>query len=166
MASRRTKADPQRGASAVEFALVSLVFFPILFGIIDYGLWFNDSLNVRQGVREGARVGVVSLSPFAACGTETSDLGKLRCSTKDQIGALSGPEYVRVSAPEGWTKGKPLVVCGMVRSDGLIGLVPLPNDRMIRSRTQMSIESTTTLSGGTSVEDPAPAGTDWGWCDD
>ena len=32
----------------------------LVFGIIDYGLWFSDSLSTRQGVREAARQGVVA----------------------------------------------------------------------------------------------------------
>src|SRR5690348_16558602 len=52
---RRTEA----GASAVEFALVSTVLFLVLFGIIQYGMFFNDSLNARQGVREAVRQGIV-----------------------------------------------------------------------------------------------------------
>ena len=30
----------ERGAAAVEFGLVALVFFTLLFGIIQFGLWF------------------------------------------------------------------------------------------------------------------------------
>jgi Flp pilus assembly protein TadG len=34
--------DDSSGASAVEFALVSVVVFPLLLGMIQYGLLFND----------------------------------------------------------------------------------------------------------------------------
>jgi Flp pilus assembly protein TadG len=43
----------------VEFALVIPLFLLVLFGIIDFGLALNDYNSVRQGVREGAREGVV-----------------------------------------------------------------------------------------------------------
>ena len=164
---RRRRSRAPRGAAAVEFALVSLIFFPLLFGMIDYGLWFNDSLNTRQGVREGARMGVVgSFSDGTpACNGQTDDLAKLRCNTKHQVGSLSGTTYAMATVgPSGWGKGKPLIVCAMVKANGLTGLVPLPNDRIIRSKTQMSIEQSTTLNGATSAADTPPPGTDWTWC--
>ena len=48
------------GATAVEFALVAPILLLLVFGIIEYGLWFSDSLATRQGVREAARQGVVA----------------------------------------------------------------------------------------------------------
>lgn len=152
------------GAAAVEFALVSGVFFLLLFGIIQYGLFFNDSLNTRQGVREAARQGVVR--NFAACGSATNDLDKLRCNTKKEIGALTGPTYVKVVTPAGgWAKGKPLTICAMVESDGGLGLLPMPGGGWITSKTQMSIEQATApLPTGSASADTLPAGVDWGWC--
>ncbi len=159
----------QRGAAAVEFALVSLVFFPLLFGMIDYGLWFNDSLNARQGVREAARRGVVGTfsDGSVACNAASGDMAKLRCTTKNQIGALAGTTYVMVTAPAatgGWAKGKPLIVCTMIKEKGITGFVPLPNNSVIGSKTQMSIESTTVPSGSLTSADTPPAGTNWSWC--
>jgi len=121
---------------------VSLILFPIIAGVLEYGLWFNDSLNVRQGVREAARAGVVK--NFDATGCSGDDMAKLACKTKQQIGALTGDTAVRITTPDGWTKAKPLIVCAMVRSSTL-GLVPLPGDRLIKSKTEMSIEVTDTV---------------------
>lgn len=129
-----------RGAAAVEFALVMPLLFMLLFGIIQYGLFFNDSLSTRTGVREGARLGVVGSFDSAGC---TGDpLDRLACGTGKQIGALTGEEYVRVAAAS-WTKGKPLVVCAYVKSDGGVGLLPMPNGGWIFSTTRMSIEQET-----------------------
>jgi hypothetical protein len=158
---RRSRRHDLNGAAAVEFALVSLLVFPLLFGIIEYGLWFNDSLNVRQGVREGARAGVVKNFDHAGCSGD--DMARLACKTKKQVGALTGDTYVKISTPRGWTKAEPLVVCAMVRSS-TIGLVPLPNDRLITSRTEMSIEVTDSVPNALSYSDAAPSGASWGWC--
>ncbi len=48
----------QRGAAAVEFALVSSVFFLLLFSVVDFGylMWVN--LTMQHAVREGARYAV------------------------------------------------------------------------------------------------------------
>ncbi len=153
----------ESGAAAVEFALVCTVFLPLLLGMLQYGLFFNDSLNARQGVRQGAREGVVKT--FAACGGEAAELAKLRCSTKEHIGALTGPSSVKVYAPSGWVKGSPLVVCAMIESGaGNYGVLPMPNGGLIRSRTKMSIEQATPPVAVTSSADTAPAGADWSWC--
>lgn len=162
--SRRARRRTSAGASAVEFALVSGVFFLVLFGIIQYGLYFNDSLNTRQGVREAARQGVVR--SFAACGSETTDLGKLKCNAKSQIGALTGPTYIKVVTPSGgWAKAKPLTICAMVKSDGGIGLLPMPNGGWITSKTSMSIEQATApLPTGSAAADTLPSGVSWSWC--
>ena len=155
--------DPARaesGAAAVEFALVSSLLFTIMFGIIQYGLYFNDALSTRQGVREGARQGVVR--NFVACGGESTDIGKLKCDTKRQIDALTGTEYVKVITPPVWKKTAPLIVCAMVKSDGAIGLLPMRNEGWISSSTQMSIEQDTTpVPTGTTVADTLPAGVTW-----
>lgn len=164
---RRRRHRGEEGASAVEFALVSLILFPVLLGIIDYGLWFNDSLNTRQGVREAARLGVVQTFE---CPTGANDLGRMQCVVRREVGSVSGPTFVRVEAPDGWERGNPLVVCAMVRTDAVTGFVPLPNDRIIRSKTQMSIEVESPVPNGfnatapSSIQDAAPAGTDWSWC--
>jgi Flp pilus assembly protein TadG len=44
-----------RGAAAVEFALVAMPFFLLLFGMIDYGWYFFVDLVSTNAVREGAR---------------------------------------------------------------------------------------------------------------
>lgn len=143
---------------------MSGVLFLVLFGIIQYGLFFNDSLNTRQGVREAARQGVVR--QFASCGTAATDLDRLACNTKKEIGALTGPTYVKVITPAGgWAKAKPLTICAMVRSNGALGLLPMPNGGWILSKTQMSIEQATApLPTGTAGADPLPSDASWSWC--
>ncbi len=95
---------------------------------------------------------------FVACGTETTDAGKLKCEAKRQIDTLTGTKYVKVIMPSVWKKTAPLIVCAMVKSDGGIGLLPLPNGGWITSSTQMSIEQDATpLPTGTTVADALPA---------
>ena len=109
--------------------------------MVDYGLWFNDSLNVRQGVREAARMGVVENYSTSSCPTAPSDMAKLACIAKDQIGSVAGPSYVKIIVPStGWKRTEPLTVCAMVAFHGVTGFVPLPNDGLIESKTTMSIE--------------------------
>jgi len=55
---RRSRSD--EGASAVEFALILPLLLVLLFGIIDYGWWFGETLGLRSGVREVARLAAVN----------------------------------------------------------------------------------------------------------
>lgn len=156
------------GASAVEFALVVPVLLLLVLGIIEYGLWFSDSLSTRQGVREAARQGVVANFGSDSCGltgaSGDENSRALMCTAQDRIGGIAGDPAVMVSAPQGWERGRPLVVCSQLRAGVVGGIVPLPNDRIIRSQVEMSIEVATpgtSFSGGS--ESP-PAGADWSWC--
>ena len=49
----------QRGASAVEFAIVLPVLLLLLFGTIEFGVLFFNKAVITNASREGARRGVV-----------------------------------------------------------------------------------------------------------
>jgi Flp pilus assembly protein TadG len=49
----------QRGASAVEFALIAPLLFMIVFAIIGFGVAFMQLQSIRGAVREGARISAV-----------------------------------------------------------------------------------------------------------
>ena len=135
-ASPRRRQRDRRGAAAVEFALVSVLLFPLLLGIIQYGLFFNDSINTRQGIREAARQGVVR--SFPACGGASTDMDKLKCNAKVQVGALAGTVYVKAWYPTGgWVKGNPLKVCAAVKNTAP-GMLPMPNGGWTRSQATMT----------------------------
>lgn len=64
----------RRGAAAIEFALTSIVFFLLLFIIVDYGWLFLRRANIQDSVFRGARAGsVVSLSANPAA-TATAEV--------------------------------------------------------------------------------------------
>jgi hypothetical protein len=153
-----------RGAAAVELALVMPVLFMLLMGIINYGLWFNDSLQLRQGVREAARQAVV-LVPFSGSGCSGTGMNNVACGTKSQTATTGGVASVRILTPDGWVRGHQVVVCAMVKSRNFTGFVPLPSGGVIRSKTTMSIESITPVPSPTSyTTDAPPTGGDWTWC--
>ena len=60
-----------RGAAAVEFALVLPLLLTLLFGIIEFGWAYAQMLDVRHGAREGARL--VAVNDFPA-GQTADDL--------------------------------------------------------------------------------------------
>ena len=156
------------GATAVEFALVAPILLLLVFGIIEYGLWFSDSLSTRQGVREGARQGVVGNFGDSSCdltgASGDANSLALMCTTQDRIGGITGDPAVKVMAPEGWVRGEPLIVCSQLKVGVGTGIIPLPNDRIVRSQVEMSIEKTDPGVAFTGGEEAAPEGADWSWC--
>jgi Flp pilus assembly pilin Flp len=167
MTLRRGRDD--RGAAAVEFALVVPVLLMVMLGILDYGMWFSDSLNLRQGAREGARSAVVDDASVSTGCTGQVGLALVACNTRVQIGAVGGTSYARVAIfnPDGtastdWKKGQQLLVCGVVKETALTGLTPLPSDGMLRSSVRMRIENGTHTYS--THQDTLPNGQTWSWC--
>ncbi len=154
----RSSAPGDRGAAAVEFALIMPILFTLVIGIVQYGLYFYDAHGTRAGVREAARQAVVQGS-FAGC--SGAYLDKVRCGTKAQVDAITGPIAVKVTAPT-WQRGKPVTVCAEVQSQ-IIGFVPMPRDGLIRTKTQMSIEVDAPVPASLVSQD-APLSGDWSWC--
>lgn len=50
----------ERGAAAVEFAIVALLLFTLIFGIIEFGWIFFGWITLTGAVREGARLAIVN----------------------------------------------------------------------------------------------------------
>ncbi len=46
----------ERGAAAIEFAILLPVLLVLLFGIIEFGLVLSTKISLTQAVREGARL--------------------------------------------------------------------------------------------------------------
>ena len=59
MRRRQTTHQPERGQALVEFALVSIVFFIFLFGMIDAGRAVWNYNTLAQATREGTRYAIV-----------------------------------------------------------------------------------------------------------
>ena len=162
MRRRLGRRHREGGASAVEFALVMPVLFLLLFGIIDYGLLFFDSIGLRQGAREGARQAVVQQYNGACTTGSVGD--KIACTTKKATDLTIGSAAVKVLAPDGWVQGKQLIVCTQSKEKSLTGYVPFPATGIIKTKTAMSIEEVAPTVTNFNVEEAAPSGGDWAWC--
>jgi Flp pilus assembly protein TadG len=162
---RHATGRDQRGAQAVEFALITVILFPLLFGIIQYGIYFNDYLQARQAVRQGARTASVLATP--ACSSPSAGANTpaaMGCYTRAQTAPVSGPVAVRVTAPNGWVVGQPVLVCAAVKTADIVGILPMPNNGFVLAKTQMSIEQSTTVPTGFPNSDTDPTGKSWSWC--
>ncbi|MFA5082011.1 MAG: TadE/TadG family type IV pilus assembly protein [Hydrogenophilaceae bacterium] len=63
---RHDSAHRQRGAAAVEFALVFVLFFMVMYGAIAYGVVFAIKHSMTQAASEGARAALQDVGDIAA----------------------------------------------------------------------------------------------------
>lgn len=56
----------ERGAAAVEFAIVLPVLLTLVLGIMEFGRAYNTQLSLTNAAREGVRVMAISNDPVAA----------------------------------------------------------------------------------------------------
>jgi hypothetical protein len=149
----------------------------IVLGVLQYGLYFNDYLQARQAVRQGARTAVVQA--FSPCAGATNNAQQIGCYTKSVTAPVSGTTAVRVSLPgataseSGWKTGKPLLVCEVVKTANVSGMLPMPNNGYVLAKTQMAIEQDTAAPSGVPATgnlaaadagDADPTGANWSWC--
>ena len=74
---RRRLWGDDRGAAAVEFALVFPLLAVMLFGIVEFGSVYNAQLMLTSAAREGARTMAVTGSPAAASASVLAAAGSL-----------------------------------------------------------------------------------------
>jgi Flp pilus assembly protein TadG len=90
----RVEFRSERGQAMTEFAIVLPILCLLLFGIIQFGILYNNYVTVTDAARAGARKAAVSrhLSPStegcktARASADTLDQSKLTCAV-----AVSGP---------------------------------------------------------------------------
>jgi hypothetical protein len=165
------------GAAAVEFALVSPILLLLLFGIIDYGIWFADSLSMKDSLRGHVRQAVVGNFGTACAaqpllpGTVSPQIQKLACNAARGARPISGNVYVKIDVIP-TSGGVPLVgstlrVCALQKHAALLPLIPVPNGGVQTAQVEMPLEAdpqtviTGTVLGGAQT---LPAGLDWSSC--
>lgn len=166
-AARTSKrGDRRRGAVLVEFALVLPVMALLLFGIVEFGIAFNDYQSVRQGVREGARQAVVNdwSGGDASCSALTDLDDQLVCLTKLRTGVDGLAVRIEVvdggDATLGYRDDR-VEVCAATELVSLTGLLePFVNGRILASHIEMRAETELDLAPGV-YGDTAPGGRTW-----
>src|SRR5664279_2819270 len=182
MSPMRRRSAGDSGAAAVEFALVLPILVLILFGIIDYGLYFSNTINAQSGVQTAARQAVVGnldttcTPPSDVSAGTSTDVGELMCMVKNNTGSITGKSFVKVVFPAdptdlvnpggGWFQDHQLIVCEVIDVQGLTGYVPLPRHDgkvALRSRVVTQIETAVPPRADAGGEEDTPPG-GWGWC--
>lgn len=95
---RRHRRRPDSGVALVEFGLIAPILFTILFGIVEFGWAFLQSLDIRHGAREGSRLAAVNFKLTSSTGAAQTD--ELVAELCDRIDAPTGV-VVHISFEDG-----------------------------------------------------------------
>jgi hypothetical protein len=168
----------------VEFALIAPVLLALLFGIVDYGLYFSNVLSVQQGLGSAARG--ATLAPVDASGPqwgtatcalpqsgtpEALPLQHLACSVLDEVDPVAGQLFVRAELvdasgqpTQAWEVGSRLRLCAITEHPPVLPFVPLPAGGRILTRVDMPVQSAPAPLVMAPVNSTPPAGAEWDWC--
>ena len=86
MAFRRVSKNRrgERGATAVEFAVILPVFVSLLFGIVEFAGAYSQKVDIRHGAREAARLAAVNYDPLdEAPAAQTATIVAATCARMD-----------------------------------------------------------------------------------
>jgi Flp pilus assembly protein TadG len=88
----RKRWEEERGAAAVEFAIISVVLLTLVFGMIEFGIAYSKVNVYTSAAREGARYAAVRCTPDSSIGC-TNALIASRV-TSSAVGYPIGPGAV------------------------------------------------------------------------
>jgi Flp pilus assembly protein TadG len=114
--SKRFNFKNQQGQSMTEFALVLPILVFLLFGVIQFGIVFNNYITVTDAVRAGARKGAVGRH------LQNPDAAVVQ-SVRDAANGLKQSD-LNVTVASSWQQGEQVTVTGSYPySISLLGLV-------------------------------------------
>jgi Flp pilus assembly protein TadG len=93
--------ERERGASAVEFALVVPVLLLLVFGVISFGFVFAAQISLNTAARDASRVAVVQ--PLTGPAKTCSEVATLARSATTTAGLSAARVGVTVTGPTGTT---------------------------------------------------------------
>jgi Flp pilus assembly protein TadG len=93
----KSKLKNEKGASAVEFALVLPIFVMIIFGIFQFGIAFNNWIAITHAAREGARLAAVEQFDEQRVRDSAPSVNIESISVSGQGGPVGSPVTVTVT---------------------------------------------------------------------
>jgi Flp pilus assembly protein TadG len=130
----KKKGRGEEGQTLVEFALVAPVLLLILFGIVQYGIAFKNSIVVTDAVRAGARQAAVSrgLAPSLRTAAVTQ-------AVDASAGNLDPTKLIVTVTSPTWTAGDQVTVTATYPySINILGVVVTSGD--LKSTTVERVE--------------------------
>ena len=155
--------EQERGAAAVELALILPLVVALLFGSLDFGMALNDYQTLRAGVRDGLRDAAVADYHPNCAGYGTSGQ-QLICSVKEAMSIDTTEVRVRVEVPMTAEVGEKVVVCAATPMESISGVfAPMMSGRVLKAQTVMRVEVASAPLLTTTSEPPVE-GSNWDWC--
>jgi hypothetical protein len=134
-----------RGASAVEFGLVSILLFTVLFGIIQYGLFFWQLQGGAAAAREAARYSAVGNWDCPTLDSETTS--RVPAGGSVTVTRTYIPDPTGTGTASSPKTGDDVKITVGFSTVAVGGLVPMPNNGVVQSEAQARIETVTTSTG-------------------
>lgn len=114
----------ERGAAAIEFALVLPVFLTVVFGVIEYGFVFYQQFNLAGAVRDGLRQGV-TISQSVSPDPRSTAVQKAQANL--QTLGISPATVTLTATYSGSAPTKTMTLNATMAYVKLIGFVPTPS---------------------------------------
>jgi Flp pilus assembly protein TadG len=141
---RLFRRDREKGAAAVEFAIVLPLFVLLVFGIMEAGWLFAQINDIHHGAREGARLAAVNYDG----GVQSEMCNRMDlASASDPVVTLTATEDVDASFLGSGDTGYVKVE---IKYQSLTGVLdPIFDGRVITSEVDFRLEQP--LDGGTAI---------------
>jgi Flp pilus assembly protein TadG len=123
----RRRARSERGAAAVEFAIVVPLLFLLIFGIIDFGFGFHAWDAAENAAREGARVAAVDPSTtdiLARVRNSSNFLDQSKLNVSITCSTNNGSSFGACAQASAWNEGDIIRVTVIYAYDFI---TPLPH---------------------------------------
>ena len=107
------RAAHERGAAAVEMAIVIPLLFLVVAGIIDFGRFFFFQIQLTNAAREGARAAIVMAPNATVISRASAAVAGVPAPTVSVIASCAvgstANASVKVQAPFSWIILKPMI---------------------------------------------------------
>jgi Flp pilus assembly protein TadG len=108
--SRRKLGRRQDGQAMVEFVIVAPILLLLVFGLVQFGILFNNYVTLTDAVRTGARQAAVSRSLQDPVGTTVNRVTRAAGHLKTSDLEVSVDAYDPVSGTPTWAHGGDVTV--------------------------------------------------------
>jgi Flp pilus assembly protein TadG len=144
MGYSKRRADAERGANLVEFAVLAPLLIILVLGIVELGWLFGQFNDVRHGVREGARFAAVD-------GGDEAAIQQRVCTSMDGLSA--GMSALRVQLTDSGTAASVSTIRVEADIDSLSGLPIITSflPASLDSEVDFALEQDSTNWGSTGL---------------
>lgn len=146
----------ERGAAAVEFALIFPLLLTVVFGVIEFGWAYGQMLDVRHGAREGARLIAVNELPPGMTADDVTASEQSNFLVEEICDRMDLSTSARVSLaleiPGGVSAGQKAIITVNADLDTITGWFdPMLGDKTLSSDLELRIEQEATWAEVTDV---------------